>query len=595
MKTTLFLAFWSAFTCVFAVPLQPTIQAPAANHLTEINKQWKLYPEYIPLQNIRFKNDRERITFHLSKVVQLLRQNTSAALNADQLAKRHEMISILQQYANVGIFPINAWHSVRQPYFIDQYGTHCAVGYLLKMSGHGNIALDISRRQNYAYVHEIQSAELVNWSKTFGFTLHELALIQPAYPPTQSYQQVGGGTNGTVKILTAGQMNNLIIAGEFTMLNDQPCLNIGRYYDNQLSCYGTGIEGKIVAAEQNGSTVIAAGKLISGGVTYPLATFNGTSWTFVEIPGRPGAEATAMSAVYSGMEIAINHPTDPSRQEIWAMQQNNWTLKGEVQGKIYVMDRQYTYAYAGKFDAITLAGITYSTNNVIIRNQYNGTWETVQDNVSDTIFSIASDGSAVFLGGSPASGNICISRYLNGVMQPLLLTDYVTPSGSVCIKNMEIDGSDLIVTGDFTANSMTVIGRHIARFSQSSGMLIPMSVFDDAVNAVAKVSGKWYFGGEFTTAGNQSFNHLVKLASSADVEEIPGAEWSVYPNPSGGMIHIQGGQLKSVTIADLQGKQWIEASPNLGQIDATSLPAGAYLIHIQAENGSVATHKWIKI
>lgn len=564
----------------------------------EVNKQWKLYPESAPSQNIRFKNDRERITFHLSKVVQLLKRNT-AALNADQLAKRNEMISVLQQYADAGIFPVNAWHSVRQPYFIDQYGTHCAVGHLLKMSGHGNIAQDIFRRQNYAYVHEIQSPELVKWSKTYGFTLNELALIQPAYPPTQSYQQVGGGTNGTVKILTAGQMDNIIIAGEFTTLNDQPCLNIGRYSNGQLSCYGTGIEGTIVNAEQSGSTIIAAGKLISNGITYPLAAFNGTNWEFVPIPGRPDAEATALSAHYFGYLVAIDHPTDPAKQEIWQMQQNVWTLKAEVNGKVYAIERQYGHVYAGKFDAVTIDGVTYNTNNVLIQNQSNGSWQTVQDNVSDTIFSIASDGFAVFLGGSASNAfsgsDVCISRYLNGVMQPLVMINYMMQGGSASIKDMEINGSDLIVTGNFISNSMTVIGRHIASVSQSSGMMTPMSVFDDAVHTVAKVNGKWYFGGEFTTADNQPYNHLVKLSSSANVEEISGAEWSVYPNPSEGMIYIQGEQLTSVIVADLQGKQWIEASSNLEQIDATALPAGAYLIQIQTENGSVSTHKWIKI
>ena len=46
----------------------------------------------------------------------------------------------LKNYAAAKVFPQNSYYVNCQPYFIDHCGVHCAVGYLIKVSGHEALA-----------------------------------------------------------------------------------------------------------------------------------------------------------------------------------------------------------------------------------------------------------------------------------------------------------------------------------------------------------------------------------------------------------------------------------------------------------------------
>ena len=81
-------------------------------------------------------------------------------------------------------------------YFIDDFGVHCAVGYLIEQSGNGDLALEISEKFNYNYIEDIPSSKMLDWAEKFGFTVDELKWIQPGYPPVQTLNQLGNGTNG---------------------------------------------------------------------------------------------------------------------------------------------------------------------------------------------------------------------------------------------------------------------------------------------------------------------------------------------------------------------------------------------------------------
>jgi hypothetical protein len=116
---------------------------------------------------------------------------------------RHALLDALEDYARRGCFPQNrarvdrprpvpvpgghARRAGEAPVFVDDSGTACAVGHLLRASSHGALAADIARRGRFRYLHEIvdQEPAVTTWAARHGFRLDELARIQPTYaaPP----------------------------------------------------------------------------------------------------------------------------------------------------------------------------------------------------------------------------------------------------------------------------------------------------------------------------------------------------------------------------------------------------------------------------
>ncbi len=126
-------------------------------------------------------NDVDYVQAHLAQVLRVLGDARTSNLTRDQLASRNELIAVLADYAQQGRFPINYYRHERIPVFIDQHDTYCAVGYLMRHTGHEAMARRIAAANNYAWVKEIKDPELGAWQIASGFSLEELKLIQGAY------------------------------------------------------------------------------------------------------------------------------------------------------------------------------------------------------------------------------------------------------------------------------------------------------------------------------------------------------------------------------------------------------------------------------
>ncbi len=182
MKKSLLLLFISISNFLFAQNKQTVYE-----QLVSINKQWKNIQDIDPtLKQTIAKElpEQQLIQFHLQQVELLLRKRNTTNLSAIQKKQRTQNLNQLHNYLEEGVFPINDAHINRQPYFIDKYNTYCAVGYLMKMSGADKMAKEIHETQNYSYLLDIKHSQLTNWVTNSGFTLDELALIQPAYGDT---------------------------------------------------------------------------------------------------------------------------------------------------------------------------------------------------------------------------------------------------------------------------------------------------------------------------------------------------------------------------------------------------------------------------
>lgn len=161
----------------------PNIQ----KQLEDLNKYWtyRHYDDAILQQNKPLKGDVPLIQMHLSLVEQKLREETPANLSAEAKQNRYECLDILHDYWINGVFPINLYHDTRTPYFIDNFGTACAVGHLIVETGFEDVAHKIHDENNYAYIAELNQIypELQQWADAYGFEMDELAWIQPGYAP----------------------------------------------------------------------------------------------------------------------------------------------------------------------------------------------------------------------------------------------------------------------------------------------------------------------------------------------------------------------------------------------------------------------------
>lgn len=124
---------------------------------------------------------------HLEEVETRLRAYPPAGLDAGQSAARAARLEDLRAYRLRGDFPQNLDFPDRVlPYFIDARGVACAVGHLMLLSGGGDLAKEVARTRNHAYIPELDDPRLAEWARRNGLTLEECARIQPSYAPLHS-------------------------------------------------------------------------------------------------------------------------------------------------------------------------------------------------------------------------------------------------------------------------------------------------------------------------------------------------------------------------------------------------------------------------
>lgn len=122
----------------------------------------------------------DRIRAHLRYVIAELR-SAPAPFGPAALARRAALLEALTGYAAAGVFPQNHVHPGRRPVFIDADGTLCAVGYLVTEASGREAAEALAARHRYDYVLDMHDDALDAWAAEHGFTLRELAMIQPSY------------------------------------------------------------------------------------------------------------------------------------------------------------------------------------------------------------------------------------------------------------------------------------------------------------------------------------------------------------------------------------------------------------------------------
>ncbi len=131
----------------------------------------------------RLAIEQRRLRTHFRLVLAELRGREVAHLMPEQRAARTRIIDELARYARVGRFPRNLdFPGRRMPYFVDAFGTRCAMAHLVESTGDGDLVTRVNQSANNAFVPEL-AADIAfqSWLDQHGITAAEAARIQPSY------------------------------------------------------------------------------------------------------------------------------------------------------------------------------------------------------------------------------------------------------------------------------------------------------------------------------------------------------------------------------------------------------------------------------
>jgi len=308
--TTLSLLLFLTTNFLIAQALKPSDSASLSQHLQEINKEWQHYGNHLTASanQLTFSADEERIQLHLQLVHQILSSKNTNHLNQTQRAKRSQHLAVLVEYTQKAIFPKNNLHQSRQPYFVDHQENACAVGYLLQEDGQDILVNQIKSEKNYSYIADLvkEYPAIIDWANNNGFTVEELAWIQPGYPPAPTdWHPVGndGGIEGQINVMKTNYDGSLLyMAGDFTSVDGVSANSIIAWDGNNWQTLGEGVTGEIHALDvTSGVTdrVYIAGNFVLNNNTNHtnIAIWDGTSWTGLQ---EGDMEGTVFDIKYQG-------------------------------------------------------------------------------------------------------------------------------------------------------------------------------------------------------------------------------------------------------------------------------------------------------
>ncbi|MEP6865965.1 MAG: hypothetical protein ABJE66_35425 [Deltaproteobacteria bacterium] len=119
-----------------------------------------------------------RVATHVGYVARQLRDRDVSH------PRRTELLDALDAYVAAGRFPASETDHGLLPTFLDPTGVRCAVAHLVESTAGTATMTALDRDHHNDYIADLTGdSRFVAWAGESGFTLEELAWIQPSYPP----------------------------------------------------------------------------------------------------------------------------------------------------------------------------------------------------------------------------------------------------------------------------------------------------------------------------------------------------------------------------------------------------------------------------
>ncbi len=623
---TIFLFFFYCYTHLLA-SIAPGFETKLINHLEEVNKEWQKYELSGTLDHsLIFENDVQRIRTHLYLVELYLRNSTDHNLSHDQLEKRQQALDILKTYYENECFPVNHYHPQRQPYFIDNFGTACAVGYLMIETGFEDIANQISKENNYAYVSELDIIypELSQWAEAFGFTLDELAWIQPGYPPTQQYwNQVGngGGTNGTINVMGNYQDQMLYIAGDFTEIDGTAANGIAAWNGSQWSGLGNGISGEIkdMIVTENGRIYIAGDFYVND---HPeiinLAYYQGGEWNGFNFSSIEGSINTIdfYGHLFIGGDFQLENSQEYIINDLAMISLSNldainydgdFSVDGEVTDITHIGNN---ILVAGDFNETAVASSNPDINH--LETTYMAYWSLSENNWTvgfehdfEIIGSVLLHDGFIFTGERSMLDDFSFaSVFGNGLWEDIGYFFPIDTDQDDFIRGIIPFKDRVIYYGNLRFEPVVGTwsrGIYIVNtpFTNSEQYYQEGADFNGRVTAAVSFQNEIYFAGDFTSVDGENFNGFVSSSFEGpnSIPEIPSnLDISVYSSLE--QINIEYSSLdESIEFnvfnmnGQLMDSYFLNAGTGMESILVQTWASGIYVYQAVSKSGKIATGK----
>ncbi len=582
--------------------------------LCEVNKCWRNQKDAAlnALQPDSPANETKWIALHLRLVEQTLRQRSTQRLSARQAANRLDCLSYLNQYWHKERFPGNTRYTRRTPIFIDDQNNFCAVGYLLKTSGYEALARKISACGNLAYVGEMNYPELNRWARDHGFTLNELAWIQPGYPPKLKASPVGAGVNGEVmELFPDDASSRLYVGGNFTRADDSiPANNIaslseagGVYTWRRMD---SGLKGTVYAITKYKGRIFAAGSFTIPGSGQPgnVAYWNDTFWTAAGcLTGTVYDLAVMNGELYAAgsLEVCTRNSATATlarwNDTVWRMLPGP---KGSA-NTMFVSDSTLVLGGALLYNGAQL--------NVVKWSEKSG-YQTFTGGIANEVKSFEMFSNTLYAGCKRTSTseptNIVVQKNGNqwqAIADSQLLEDFRAYEGPISVNALCTNGSLLMLGGSFKYSppGIGTYGTNCFSMPILSDPDEQWFIVDSAINKMVIFKNTLIAGGRFRI-GSRIPPPAVILNGMARVPISPplsvpkfqtGCTFELSPNPvaEGGSISVWNNfSATRYTMADITGRTI--GSGNLRKamqaIDIPHIAPGTYFITIWNEQGTRA-------
>lgn len=568
--------------------------------LVEINACWteqsdidKLpYPEY---DN---RSEREWIRTHLSLVEQTLRSRNTTHLSAQQQANRLNALAHLHQYWHEGNFPVNDQYNYRTPIFIDKYDNFCAVGYLVKATGYEQVSRKIAAQTNLAYVREMNYPELFAWANDYGFTVDELAWIQPGYPYMNTATALGKGTDGEVfELYTDKAEEKLYVGGNFKYVDGSVAANNIAYVTEQDGIYtwhkmGNGLAGTVYAITEFDNKIYAAGSFASGSC---VAYWDGASWQYSGCIGPVVKDLI----VYNNELYAVgdfNVCAALSEVNFAKWNGTNWQQIPGLEGHVntaYVKDGMlllggnYTYLGVG--------------TNIIKWSQGQGFVQYVK-NIANEVNDIEELGGWLFVACKSTTDTNGLLRTLNvntgdwdAVPQYFHESYEKLSFNSLCTI-----GNNLYLGGDFYQTfSINAAFSCMAQLQNPGAISGYVFAVDSAINVVVEYKNMVVAGGKFDSGAhdNRALKSIAARAVTVGIKDLSAnsAESVIFPNPvkSRGELVVENNMNATYfRLYDITGRLVMSSGISTdNKVKLPDLPVGNYIAELSNINGEKAVNK----
>ncbi len=585
--------------------------------MAEVNSRWlceKDIPDFVHQSTLTFSSDEEKIRMHLKLVHQILSTRETDHLSAEEKKNRLRNLDNLLHYYTQESLPKNTVAFGRIPVFIDPFDNFCAVGYLIKASGHEALSRSISQKMNYAYLLNMKDDALHKWVSKCGLTAKELAWIQPGYYNPVSWDEMKSGTSGEVTAVADLGPMGMLFGGQFDSAGAARVDNLALWQNGLsglawLPFSNNGVNGKVTDIEYHNGEIYVSGYFNFADTTYAgsgVVRWDGAQWVPLG-EFYTGALANVVhdlefhrDTLYAGGYIRskINAPSLFTNLAKWDGAE--WvSAGGSPQGVVYALKS------AG--DSLLLGGTFDHVDGkpmARIASLKKGLFSPVGQGLGVAVHAIELHENSIYAGGgfqSTANDTFGLAVFKNGDWQNLLPPHlFQAYNAHSVVQVLESTPYGLFVGGDFSYSAMFDIGINLIRYDQNKGFY-PMGALDGPVSALCYSNTKLFVGGRFARdysipgqPADLGNTVSVDIATMFSVGEKPlRIQAQVYPNPSSGAFTLEipeNARVKNLRFIGISGKSFpvqYQTAAHTLELDVSGLANGEYVLYVETSKGVV--------